>query len=543
VRRLIAIATVVGAVGLAFVLTGQARPDTVGQTYYIVFDNAFGLTEGGDLRVGGVAAGQTTRFSVTDEFPARAVVEAQVQDPGFVALNKDATCAVRQQSLIGEYFVDCQPGSPKAGRIPNAGTIPVEQTQSTIPIDLVQNIMRRPYRERFRLILSELGTGLAGRPEDLREVLQKAHPGFRETSKTLRVLGDQNRVIQDFIVDSDTVVRELEARKTEVSRWIAETGRTAQISADRKREIEANFRELPPFFEELEDYMVRLGEFSDAQVPTLVDLRRAAPELETTFRELGPFAAASRPAIRSLGELGDTGRQAIGESREEIDQVRILARDVPRLATPLRQFLQTADDRARSSEDDPEAEETAPPAPDKTAYKDGQGFTGFESFLNYFYFQALTLNGFDDVSHFLRIQFFIDPDCSNYETDPSQRKIDQCSQQLGPYTPGVGGDPDPTETGDVPGDREDDGGTGSGADDNDCENVTESRGADDRCSTRTRQNLRTRPGRGDPERSGSRARRPGTVSPSARRLAAPRDPRAPRKPAAPAQLLDYLMAP
>ncbi|MEJ7718678.1 MAG: MlaD family protein [Thermoleophilaceae bacterium] len=166
-RRLIAIATVVGAVGLAFVLTGQAKPDTAGQTYYIVLDNAFGLTEGGDLRVGGVAAGQTTRFSVTDEFPARAVVEAQIQDPGFVALNKDATCAVRQQSLIGEYYIDCQPGSPKAGRIPNAGTIPVEQTQSTIAMDLVQNIMRRPYRERFRLILSELGTGLAGRPEDL----------------------------------------------------------------------------------------------------------------------------------------------------------------------------------------------------------------------------------------------------------------------------------------------------------------------------------------------------------------------------------------
>jgi ABC-type transporter Mla subunit MlaD len=533
VRRLIAIATVVGAVGLAFVLTGQARPDTAGQTYYIVFDNAFGLTEGGDLRVGGVAAGQTTRFSVTDELPARAVVEAQVQDPGFVALNKDATCAVRQQSLIGEYYVDCQPGSPKAGRIPNAGTIPVEQTQSTIAIDLVQNIMRRPYKERFRLILSELGTGLAGRPEDLREVLQRAHPGFRETSKTLRVLGDQNRIIQDFIVDADTVVEELEAKKTEVSRWIAETGRTAQISADRKRQIEADFRELPPFLDELESYMVRLGEFSDAQVPTLVDLRRAAPELETTFRELGPFASASRPAIRSLGELGDTGRGAIAESREEVDQIRILARDVPRLATPLRQFLQTIDDRGRSSENDPEAEDTAPPAPDKTAYEDGQGFTGMESFLNYFYFQALSLNGFDEISHFLRVSLFIDPDCSPYRTDPSRQILDKCSQQLGPYTPGVGGDPDPTESGEVESGREDDGGTGR-----DNQPVEP-----DNDAVRDRRDLRRRPRRGDPERSGPRARRPGSVSPSASRLAAPRTPPGPRKPAAPAQLLDYLMAP
>ena len=43
--------------------------------------------------------------------------------------------------------------------------------------------MRRPYRERFRLIITELGTGLAGRPDDLQEVLRRAHPGLRETSQ------------------------------------------------------------------------------------------------------------------------------------------------------------------------------------------------------------------------------------------------------------------------------------------------------------------------------------------------------------------------
>ena len=83
----------------------------------------------------------------------------------------------------------------------------MEQTGSTIPIDLVQNVMRRPYRERFRLILSELGTGLAGRPEDLDDVLRRAHPGLRETSKVLQILGDQNKTIKDFISDADTGCR------------------------------------------------------------------------------------------------------------------------------------------------------------------------------------------------------------------------------------------------------------------------------------------------------------------------------------------------
>ena len=98
-------------------------------------------------------------------------------------------------------------------KIENNGTIPLEQTTSTIPQDLVNNILRTPYRERLRLIIAELGTGLAGRPEDLQEVLKRAHPGLRETSKTLEILGNQNKIIEDFITDSDTVVAQLERRK------------------------------------------------------------------------------------------------------------------------------------------------------------------------------------------------------------------------------------------------------------------------------------------------------------------------------------------
>src|SRR5438132_13416200 len=97
--------------------------------------------------------------------------------------------------------------------------------------------MRRPYRERLGLILAELGTGLAGRPDDLAQVLRRAHPGLQETQKVLKILGDQGKIIQNFITDSDTVVAQLDARKRDVARWITETGRTAQISATRRNAI------------------------------------------------------------------------------------------------------------------------------------------------------------------------------------------------------------------------------------------------------------------------------------------------------------------
>jgi ABC-type transporter Mla subunit MlaD len=445
IRRVLTALVVLGACVAAVVLTGASGGDEKGKEVKVVFDNAFGLVEGGDLKIAGARAGKTTKFEVTDEDRPKAVATVKVTQPGFDSFRKDARCDVRQQSLIGEYYIDCQPGTSKEP-LPN-DTVPVEQTASTIPLDLVNNVMRRPYRERLRLIVSELGTGLAGRPQDLNEVIRRAHPGLRETSKTLEVLGRQNKIIQDFIADSDTVVRDLERNKRDVARWIVETGKTAEVSASRREAISEQFRRFPGFLAELQPTMARLGDLTDAQTPLLRDLRTAAPDLRKFFDELGPFADASRPSIRSLGEASVTGREAIRESSDEIRELRALAVEAPRLGKPLRQFLQTLDDRKRAFDKDDRYKETAPPAPDPTAVGTGNGFTGMEDIWNYFFWQTLAINPFDEVSHFIRV-LGIESECGEYNVKPTEHQIEECNRWLGPYQPGVT-DPDPTDAGGV----------------------------------------------------------------------------------------------
>jgi ABC-type transporter Mla subunit MlaD len=460
IRRLTAVFALLVACAAAVVLTG-ADEEKGKRTIRIPFDNAFGLTEGGDLRVGGVKAGVTKKFGISrgpvcqsartrQAGPPRtcAIVEAQITQPGFNSFRADASCDVRQQSLIGEYFVDCQPGSRREGL--RNDTIPIDQTTSTIPIDLVQNIMRRPVRERLRLIIAELGTGLAGRPEDLANVLRKAHPGLRETSKTLRILEGQTEIIRDFIDDSDAVVAELERRKEDVSRWIDSAENISRISASRRGEIEAGFERLPRFLDELEPTMVRLGELTDEQTPLLRDLERAAPGLNTFFTRLGPFAEASRPSIRSLGDASIKGERSIRASSDEIDELRRLAANAPRFGKPLRQLFQTADDRSRGRPDT-RAAATAPPNPDPTsiANSDRTAFTAFESIWNYVYWQTLAINEFDSLSHFLRVLLVVGSECAPYaNADEAKHKERQehCNSWLGPYQPGVT-NPDPTEDG------------------------------------------------------------------------------------------------
>jgi phospholipid/cholesterol/gamma-HCH transport system substrate-binding protein len=456
VRRVLVILAVLGVCAGAFVLAGASDDQGAkGKTYKIMFDNAFGLTKGGDFRVGGVNAGQTTDFEVhkdKGEAP-KAVVTVDVTKPGFGDFRQDASCEIRPQSLIGEYYVDCQPGQSEEKLKDN--TVPVEQTSSTIPTDLVNDIMRRPYRERFRLLITELGTGLAGRPDDLQEVLRRAHPGLRETSKVLGILGSQNRVIKDFITNSDTVVNELEKNKQDVVRWVHEAGDAAEISATRRKELRAQFQRFPEFLDELRPTMARLGQLADEQTPLLADLERAAPDLDTFFTRLGPFADASRPAVRSLGEMGEVGTKAFREGKQEVAELRRLSVNAPPFAKPLRQFLQTIDDRKRAIENDVRAKATSPPAPDPTHISGEGGFTGMEAVWNFFYWQTLSINMLDDDAHMLRASLTAVPDCIQFRNEPPKSEADKetfrrCNSYLGPNQPGIYS-PDPLDDGSNPG--------------------------------------------------------------------------------------------
>ena len=311
IRRLVAAAFVLAACALALVLTG-ATEDPRGTSYRVVFDNVFGLTEGGDLKIGGVKAGETTGFELTDDEPHKVAVEILLTEPGLTGLREDARCAVRQQSLIGEYYVDCQPGTGEL--LPEGGTVPVEQTSSTIPIDLVSNVMRLPYRERFRLIINELGVGLAGRPDDLSEVIRRAHPGLRETSRTLEILADQNREIEQFIASSDAVARRVEPRRRDLSRWADEASRTATVQASRADSLEQQWARLPVFLAELQPTLAQLDATARRQIPTLEQLGDTAPELDRFLEAAEPFADAGK---RSNAELAADRARGPARARRE----------------------------------------------------------------------------------------------------------------------------------------------------------------------------------------------------------------------------------
>ena len=430
-KRLLATTFATVAVAAAVLASLGAGGETSGDAKYVVeLDNAFGLIEGADVKVAGVRAGKIESFEV-DEKSYRALVNISIGEKGFGDLRKDVFCEARPQSLIGEYFLDCLPGtSPE--KLPRGSRIPVAQTGSTIPVDLVNNIMRRPIRERFSILLGELGAALAGRGDDLNETIRRANPALRETDKVLAALAEQRVVIRELTTNAERVVSELADKREDVSRFVREARDTSTASAERHDELQAQFQTFPTFLRELRPTMKLLGEAADRQRPALQNLSDNAPLLREFFDLLGPFSEASRPAFRTLAGAAKTGRRAVKASTPRIGELRVFAELLPEVATNLAMTLEHLDDRAFAVEKDPRS-------------PGGQGFTGFEAILQYIFRQSQATNVFDANTYLLKVSAFLDNNCAQYADvaaakDPAKQ---YCRATLGPSQPGID-QPDPS---------------------------------------------------------------------------------------------------
>jgi virulence factor Mce-like protein len=397
-RRLVYIGLTVAL--LPWIVIGIVRAATHDDTtdHYVVravFDNASTLVRGEDVKVAGVPVGVITGMDVTPD--KKAAVTMRIDDSEFVPWKDDARCKVGSQGLIGEKFVDCEPGSSGAKPLPRiehgdgegARLLSVEHTSSPVDLDLLNNILRLPYRQRFAILLNEFGTGLAGRGEDLNEVIHRANPALRETDKVLKVLAGQNRTLARLATDSDQVLAPLAREKEHLADFIVQANTTSEASAERRADLQRSIELLPGFLRELRPLMADLEDFADQGTPVFTDLNAAAPALGRLIKAQGTLADAGRDSFPSLGDALERGRPALIDSRPVIQDLGRLGRQAAPVAVNL-------DELTRSLEQT----------------------NALQRLNDVFYTGALATNGFDSLGHYLRTVLITNV-CSSYAVIPS----------------------------------------------------------------------------------------------------------------------------
>src|SRR4051794_805193 len=406
-RRAIPIIVVFAVIVVAIVVIatrGSAPPYEV----RAIFDNAGFVIPGEDVKIAGVKVGVISDLDVTDD--DKAAVVMRIDEPGYRDFRRDASCIVRPQSLIGERFVECTPTQPRAAgtaappplrRIDDGAgkgqyLLPVTNTQQTVDIDLIGDVMRQPERERLSLILNELGTGLAGRGRDLNDVIRRADPALQQTDRVLRILARQNQVLNELAVNSDTVLQPLARERSHVAGAIRHSSEVAKATAERRGDLEADIQTLPRFLDELEPTMQALGSLSDQMTPLLTDLHSVAPEVNQVIERTGPFATAAIPSFESLGDAAKTGIPAVTDARPVIADVRSLAKAVRPVGATAADVLESF-----------------------------QKTQGIERLMDYIFYQTTAINGFDALGHYLRAELIVNQ-CVNYAVRP----VNGCSSNF-----------------------------------------------------------------------------------------------------------------
>jgi ABC-type transporter Mla subunit MlaD len=390
-----ALVVAVVAVVAVGIVSGYSSPS--GDSYLVraIFDDAAFAVQGEDVRIAGANVGSIQSLGVTAN--KRAAVTIQVSDSRFAPFYANATCAIRPQSLIGEQYVDCNPGSssaPPLARIkrgPGTGSylLPVTRTSSPIDADIVQNISTEPVRQSLSVILNELGTGLAARGSDLNAVIHRANPSLGETDQVLEILATQNHVLAQLATSSDAVLAPLAREHRQISGFIAQANTTSVASAARATDISRTFRLFPSFLAQLRPLMADLGALADQGTPLLGELGQSASALGRQYANLAPFAAKARTALIDLGATAQKSQPSLVATLPLARRLGLLGASGRPAAANLQRL---------------------------TASLDNTG--AIEQLMRLLFEGSAAGNGFDSLGHYVRNEALVSS-CTNYATSPA----------------------------------------------------------------------------------------------------------------------------
>ncbi|MCW2983850.1 MAG: hypothetical protein JWR63_1420 [Conexibacter sp.] len=346
------------------------------------FDTAKGLVPGNAVKIAGTPVGKITDVELTPRFDARVSFEVERR---FAPFRADASCRILSQGLISEYFVQCDPGRASRAPLPQRGgrpTVALARTSAPVGLQDVFNIFSRPSTvDRVRLLVNELGIGLAGRGADLNGILRRSNPALGQTEHMLRTLAAQRRELGAAATQTEVVLAKLAQGRRGVREFVAQASAAATTTATHASGLAAGVRDLPPMLQRLAPAAQALSRVARRTTPVLRDLRGAAPQLNRLNTELPALAAAGTPALQDLGAAADRGRKAIPATRPVTRELRAFARREG-VMTQLDAFLTNLRDAG-----------------------------GVESILRLFYAISGAGSAYDSVSHFLSLFISVSARC------------------------------------------------------------------------------------------------------------------------------------
>jgi phospholipid/cholesterol/gamma-HCH transport system substrate-binding protein len=273
--------------------------------------------QGQTVRVAGVRVGDIEKVELVD---GRAIVTAALDQEFKDLVHSDATAFLRPKTGLKDMFIELDPGSHAAKHVGAGFTVPVENTLPDVNPDEFLAGLDRDTRDYLKLLLNGAGRGLDGRADDLRDVLRRFEPTYRDLARVSSAAAGRRHELSRLINSLNRLNSHLATRDDDLAELIGNASRSFRSLAAERDNVAATVRELPS---------------------TLRQGTRTLTRVEAMARILGPASSHIRPAIRSLRSAN---RAVLPLAREVAPLLRADIRPFVRGARP---FMRALDPAAR----------------------------------------------------------------------------------------------------------------------------------------------------------------------------------------------------
>lgn len=323
---------VCAALGAALYLLSLVGTNVIPKDRYkirAVVPTSVALAQYADVRQAGVNIGDVSKLEAKGEGTVLTLEIERKHTPVY----RDATVLIRAKSIAEENYVELDPGTPEAGKLPENGLLSIEHAQEATQHDDVFSIFDEHRRRDLQRALGGLGPGLAdGGGKGLNRTFESTRALTSDAAPLAQIFAEQRNEVADLVDSFGRVASALGSRADAIRVFTRRAKVTADAVAARDDALRATLDELPPFLAQSRATADRLRDFSVNATAVMRDLRLATEELVPTVRDLRPAAVAGQRTVRELERFSRVALPAF-------DQLEPFARAARGFVPPFEGFL------------------------------------------------------------------------------------------------------------------------------------------------------------------------------------------------------------
>ena len=324
--RVVAVgALVVAVVVLAKIVVGGSS----GYVVYAQFHDTGGLRSGFKVRIDGAPVGQVASLKLGPHDYAVAKLEI---DKSAAPMGADARATVRAADLLGEKYVDLQPGN-RQDAVKSGSTIPPTRTGLAVELDDVLNSLDVSTRDALHAFINEQGSAFVGRGGDLAATLAALPSSLDQSKQFLAEFGHDNAALGQLLDESDRVVAAVAAQRGHLGQLVSSASGTLATLAERSGNLGATVARAPATLAALRRALAALQGAATPLGPAARGLAATAPQLTSTLDQLPKFYASAKPTLDVIRQVSPTLQRLGTQGTPVVKQLRPLTTELASFAT------------------------------------------------------------------------------------------------------------------------------------------------------------------------------------------------------------------